>query len=305
MPKSVKSALAVLSMLTACQFTQTALAQQAASPLAFSASTSLLTSGAADMGSNNDIQWTRGMLQAELIWNRAPQQSIGVELALGGTHYDFGNAVLGQSDLDIGEATLALPVRTPAWQGAGLFFSPQLSFAGEDGVDFEDGLTYGAVAGVAWQMTPDLMVGPGVGVFSTFEGSDDDVAFMPFLVFNWQFHEDWSLSTGAGSVAVRGPSLRLAYQASDALQVGLEAGYEAFEFRLSDSHQVSGGVGEQSNIPVALTANYAPTENLTLSGSLGAAFNGRLEFKDKNGNEVFSESHDITPTFGFRAKLDF
>ena len=166
-------------------------------------------------------------------------------------------------------------------------------------------MKYGAIGAVAWQASPNLLIGPGVGVFSTFEGSKDDFSLFPFLVLEWNFRDDWTLSTGSGSIASHGPNLRLAYQANDALEFGMEAGYETFEFRLNDDHQVSGGIGKESHVPVAFTATYAPTESLTISGSIGASLMGNLQFNDRNGNEVYNKDYDIAPIFGLKASLKF
>lgn len=311
MSKFSRPVLTALFMFISCLEAPIVFAQESThteeSAFAFSIDTSVsfMGSGKADLGKNNKLQWSRGTLNAGLTWYTDPRTSYGVELGLGRSHYDFGTKILGRSKLDVDEVSLSLPINMPIMERGGLYFSPHLSYSAQPDAVFQDSITYGAIGAVAWQMSPSLLIGPGVGVFSTFEGSRDDVSFFPFLVLDWQFHDKWSLSTGASSVVSRGPSVQLAYQASDALKLGLEAGYESNEFRLSKDHPISGGTGIQSHVPIALTANYSPRENLTIAASVGAALGGTLQFNDKNGNEVYKKDYDVTPIFGVKVSLDF
>ncbi|TLP48681.1 MULTISPECIES: DUF6268 family outer membrane beta-barrel protein [Cohaesibacter] len=305
MSKFSKSLQTALSMFILCLTAPTAIAQEGAPKLSFSTSVAVMGSGKSELGKGNKLQWYRGSLDAALTWAPEPRTSYGAEFSLGRTHYDFDANVLGRSKLDVDEFSLSLPVNMPFMERGGLFFSPQLSYSGQSGAEFEDSITYGAIGAVAWQMSPNLLIGPGVGVFSTFEGSEDDISLFPFLVLDWKFHDDWSLSTGAGSVVSRGPNLQLSYQASDALKFGVEAGYESTEFRLNKNHPISGGIGKQSHVPIAFTANYSPRENLTIAASVGASLGGNLQFNDKNGKKVYDKDYDITPIFGVKMSLEF
>ena len=305
MSKISRPVLTALFMFILCLTAPIAIAQENAPTLSLDTSVAGMGSGKSDLGKGNEFQWYRGNLNAALTWAPEPRTSYGAEFSLGRTHYSFEENVLGRSKLDVDEFSLSLPVNMPFMERGGLFFSPQLSYSAQSGAEFKDSITYGAVGAVAWQISPNLLIGPGVGVFSTFEGSDDDISFFPFLVLDWQFHDKWSLSTGADSIVSRGPSVELAYQATDALKLGLEAGYETTEFRLKKDHPVSGGIGSQSHVPIAFTANYNPRENLTIAASVGAALAGNLQFNDKNGTKVYDKDYDITPIFGVKMSFDF
>jgi hypothetical protein len=112
-------------------------------------------------------------------------------------------------------------------------------------------------------------------------------------------------STGSGFAASRGPDQRVAYEASDSWEIGLEARYEEFEFRLADDNDAPGGTGIDRSIPVVLTSRWSPSESITLSGFVGAAFGGQFTLEDEKGHEVSRSTYDPAPIFDVPAGFEF
>jgi hypothetical protein len=113
------------------------------------------------------------------------------------------------------------------------------------------------------------------------------------------------LSTGSGIAATQGPGLNLGYAYSDALRIGLEARLERSEFRLDSDGLAPGGVGEDRNIPVVLTLDYAPNPGVSVSGFVGAAFDGELILDDETGARVSKQGYDTAPVAGMAVRLRF
>lgn len=279
-------------------------AQELASALSGGVTAAFIGSGESDLGPNDTIEFSRSVLGANVNWANTPELGFGAETLLGRTSYTFDTQFLGSQDLDIDEFSLAFPVRIAAGERARVFITPSVTFNGEDGVSFSDGSFYSLVGGIGWQLSPRLFIGPGLGVAETLV-EDDGTSVFPFLVVDWQFADQWSLTTGSGFAASRGPGLRLAYEPNDTWEISLEARLEEFEFQLDDRNPISNGAGRDNSVPVVLIAQYKPSDRVTLSGFAGVATGGSLELFDADGRKVFDEDYDTTSLFGLAASFSF
>lgn len=261
-------------------------------------------SGESDLGSDDTIQFSRAVVGASTTWTSTPQLSFGAEVLLGRTSYEFDTLFLGDQTVDVDEFSIGLPISFDVGGGARAFFTPSLTFQGEDGVSFGDGASFSLLGGVGWQVSPNLFIGPGLGIAETLV-TDDDPSIFPFLIIDWQFTEEWSISTGPGFAASRGPGLRLSYEPNNNWEFGVEARLEEFEFQLDDRSPITNGVGRDSSIPVIFLAQYKPNDRVTLSGFAGAATGGSLELFDQAGTKVFDEDYDTAPLFGLAASIAF
>ena len=129
---------------------------------------------------------------------------------------------------------------------------------------------------------------------------------MPVLIIDWQIAEKWNFSTGRGLGATLGPGLVLAYQPFDHWRFGIGARFERFRFRLDDNHTVApGGVGEDRNQPMFLTAEYSPNPGISLSVIGGAQTGGELTIDDRNGNPLAESDYDTGGFAGFTFRFRF
>ena len=298
--KTLARHLCILGLPMAAGLPATAQEQGAPSPYSFSITGAVLGSSEGDMSNGDNFQWTRSYVEAQGTLNTSRFSSIGLQIGGGQTNYSFGRGYNGRTKLDVDEVNLSVPMRFRVGARRAAIVIPQLNFAAESGADLSDGMTYGVIAGVTWKLSPTLLIGPGFGLQSSLL---DETVFFPFLLIDWEFADRWSIATGSGFAATRGPGLRLAFDATSTWEIGIEARYEEFEFRLSDSS--GGGTGVDRSVPIVLTSRWSPSEALTLNGFVGVAADGEFVYEDGHGNEITKSDYDPAPIFGLLARYEF
>ncbi len=174
--------------------------------------------------------------------------------------------------------------------GFGWFVLGSVEWAGEPGAVFDDSVTFALGGGASWQINDDLRLGVGV-IGST--RIEDNARVIPFPIVEWTIAEDWTLSVGT-----RGAGGALTYKAREDLSLALEVGYESREYRLDDDNAFSNGVFQDRAVPVALAAAWSPSEQITLTGRVGALAWGEAEFLDSSGNRVNREDRDAAFLIG-------
>ncbi|WP_371228325.1 hypothetical protein [Roseovarius sp. 2305UL8-3] len=257
---------------------------------------------AADLSGGGDVSTTRSLLGLGGLYTFDNGNSAGVALSFGQQSYDFGG---GAAPLwnDINGLAISAPMQFQVGQSANVFIAPQIRRAYESGASTSDSTTYGVFAGVSWQMSDSLRIGPAFGAFSELEGSG--INAFPAVIVDWDINDRWNLSTGSGLAATQGPGLQLSYAYSDALDIGLGVRLERAEFRLDDSGLAPGGVGEDQSIPVVLSVDYAPNPGFTVSGFVGAAFDGELTVENAAGARVSRQSYDTAPVAELAIRVRF
>lgn len=257
--------------------------------------------GKTDLQDGGSFSWSRWFVEGGVSRTMSPRRSHGATVGIGQSFYDFRSDGITGADLTLNEFQIAAPIRFELGAG-GAFVIPSLSYAGEDGVSFDDGTTYGLLTGVAWRLGPSLVIGPGLGVFSS---HNRDAEAFPFLILDWAITDRLKLGTGSLLAATRGPGLSLSYTVSDAWSLGVSARDEAFEFRMDDSGDYPGAVGIDRNLSVILTASYRPNPQISLTGFAGVLTEGELEFEDRDGDQLALDSYDPAPVFGLAFDIRF
>ena len=234
-------------------------------------------------------------------WNY--RNSVGLSLGAGTSDYDFRDAdgeMTAEPWDEIDEFRVSAPMRLALGDTSTLFAIPTLRYNGEDGASTSDSQTWGLLGGVAWRLSEDLTIGPGLGVFSRLEGS---ARVFPILLIDWNITERWSLSTGRGLAASQGPGLTLGYRLSEQWRLGLAGRWEEVQFRLGDDSAAPGGVGEDSALPLVFTAAWEPSESVRIGLFAGVEFGGELTLYDSAGRRVESRDYDAVPVMG--ATIEF
>jgi long-subunit fatty acid transport protein len=256
----------------------------------------------ADLSGGGDVSSTRVFLSFAGLYQFDEGNAAGLSIGLGQQSYDFdGGAVPLWGD--IRAVGLSAPLRFQLGQSANVIVSPQVRQAYERGASGSDSTTYGVFAGVSWQVSDALRIGPAFGAFSELEGSGAEV--FPALIVDWQISDRWHFSTGGGVAATRGPGLRLGYAYSDALDIGLGVRLERSEFRLDQTGLAPGGVGEDNSIPVVISLDYKPNPGVSVNGFIGAALDGELKVEDATGATINKQSYDPAPVAGLAIRLRF
>jgi opacity protein-like surface antigen len=258
--------------------------------------------GEADLSGGGDVSATRTFFRVGGLYRFDQSTAIGLAFGLGEQSYDFGSGA-DRLWADVRGAALTVPILFELGQGAEVLVAPQIRSAYEIGASGSDSMTYGVFAGISWQVSDALRIGPAFGLFSELEG--DGIDAFPALIIDWQISDLWSVSTGAGIGATQGPGLRLGYAASDALNLGLEVRLENAEFRLNETGLAPGGVGEDSSVPVVFSMEYSPQPAFLVNAFVGAAFDGELTARDAAGMTVSQQSYDVAPLAGLAVQLRF
>ncbi|MEM9578926.1 MAG: hypothetical protein AAF999_18190 [Pseudomonadota bacterium] len=258
--------------------------------------------GETDLDDGSDFSANRTFLRGTSQYSFGDGSSVGFSASLGAFDYDFGGAAEAPWD-NIRDLRLSIPMRLRASENTTIFVSPQVRWDYESGADASDGDTYGVFAGVAWEISDSLTIGPALGAYSQLEDSGADV--FPALLINWDINERWNLNTGSGLGATGGPGLTLGYTINDSIKLTLSARVESVQFRLDDNGVAPDGVGEDESTPVVLSLQYEPNPGVSVSAFAGAEFDGRLRLDDSDGNRISSQSYDTAPLAGIAVRLRF
>lgn len=254
-----------------------------------------------DIDGGGSFAVDRARLSAGLTRVYDRRRMVGISFGYGYDGYDFGGS---PSDpwSDIHTLQLGVPVRWALAASWDLFAIPTFRSTMESGADFSDSLDGGALAGVSYQFSDRLTLGPGIGVFSEIE---DDVNVFPILLIQWKITDRLQLETGRGFGASQGPGLNLVWKASEDWKVTLGGRYENFRFRLDDDGIASHGVGEEKGVPIYLGATYAPTRASEFSVYAGVKLGGSLTLEDSSGRRIAKSDYDATPIMGISWKAGF
>lgn len=240
----------------------------------------------------------RWYLGAGVNFSWSPRNSVGVSLGGGRSVYEFDELTgLGNGEPwdTIEDARLSFSTRFGVGEKGMVFIVPTVRFNGEKGASNSDSRTYGLFGAIAWRISEDLTIGPGLGIFSRLEGS---TRVFPILAIDWGFADRWSLSTGSGLASSRGPGLTLSYQLNEDWSLGLAGRYEDQEFRLNNEGVAAGGIGRDQSFPIVFRAELKPSKQLSLSVFAGMSFAGNLRLKDASDMLVEESDYDATPVFG-------
>jgi hypothetical protein len=247
--------------------------------------------------SRTDGSMDLGILYMDSGW------SAGVSTSIASSFYKFS----GSADKlwgDVGFASVSAPIRFQVGS-AEVFMAPSVRWSYENadnGDEKGDNVSYSLFGGVSWRPLENLKIGPAAGISRGF--IDNDIDVFPALILDWDVTDKVSFGT-ASNGGSQGPGVQLSYAQSNSLDIGIGVGMYSSEFRLSEDNSVSGGVGQDTNIPVAISIDYNPNPGISLSGYAGAAFGGELTVSDSDGNKIRSQDYETAPIVGFNLSIRF
>ena len=196
---------------------------------------------------------------------------LGLGLAYEYDEYDFSGLTkfpVARPWSGVNRFGISFPVNYSFTDNWRLFVSPSVQWSGETGAEWDDALSYGAVAGISYKIRPDAIIGLGAGVYSNIE----DTTVFPYITVNWQMTERLRLINP--------------FRTSPAGPAGLEDG------------PIPNGIGEHKTIPVfsRISYKFTPTVHIDVYG--GASFVNKIRIEDRDGDELFSTKTDIAPLIG-------
>lgn len=243
-----------------------------------------------------------GTFSADLPVGEASTFTVGFGTLF--SFYEFGDGtpfVTGDDDddMDARQFGARLQFSSRINDNWSWFVGGAVESAAESGADFSESIYGGGYGGLTYAASKDLVIGGGVRVSTQL---DDDVLVLPVLVLNWRFAPKWVLSSrnmldafGAG----------LTYEATDSIDLTLDAGYGSLQYRLDDEGFAPEGVFRDTFVPVALGVRWKMTEQVALHLRGGATFFRNIEIDDADENEVFDEDADASFFGGLTLELTF
>ncbi len=179
-----------------------------------------------------------------------------------------------------------------------LFAGPIAGVAAENGADWGDALTFGAMAGGMYAMTPNLTVGIGAIVTRPIE---DNWQAIPYLALNWKIADGLLLHNARPQPGIRGgPGLELVYTINSQWELAGGFAYDARRFRLDN-----GNVGQNTSTPVYARLIYSASEDLSVSLMGGVVLGGELRLENRNGDDISSTDYDAAPFIGASVSYRF
>ncbi len=203
---------------------------------------------------------------------------------------------------DIHSLRFGMTVRWARDERWTIFGGPTVRSTIERGASLSDGVTGGGFAGFTYKFSDRLTLGSGFGVLSQIE---DSTSVFPFLLINWNITDRLALRTGGGLASTLGPGLTLAWRRNPRLELSLIARTDRTRFRLDDSGPVSGGVGQDRSFGLYGAIGYRVSPLASLSGFLGASFNGALRLEDQDGRTISHTDYDPAINLGLTFRAGF
>lgn len=219
---------------------------------------------------------------------------------------NFSNAALGPVPVDelwddVRSFELSVSWMHQIDESWSVFASGQVQSAGEDGAEFGDTLTFGGLGAFNYKFSDSLELGAGIVVTTRLE---DDATILPIPSVRWQINEKWLLTTDV-DIDLDSVGLKLSYQLTESVSLGLKGGFSSREFRLSEDNAARNGIGRHEGLPVRLSVDwqFAPRGKLWVSG--GYMFGQQLELDAENGDEIGDFDVDGAPMFGAGLSWEF
>ena len=229
---------------------------------------------------------------------------IGLSIAYEHDDYDFSgltNFPIARPWSEVNRFGISFPVHYTFTDNWRLFVNPSVQWAGESRAKWDEALSYGAVAGIAYKFRPDAVIGLGAGVYSNIE----DTTVFPFITVNWQMTERLRLINPSRTSPGGPAGLELVYAIDKYWETGLGAAYRSYRFRLEEDGPIPNGIGEYKTVPVFARISHKFTPKIRIDVYGGATFVNKIYIEDQDGDELFSTKADIAPLIGLTFVASF
>jgi hypothetical protein len=227
----------------------------------------------------------------------------GIGLNYDYTDYDFsGSTPFGGAPWNIVQrigVSVPLIFRvSPEWS---VGVTPSADYFKENGADWGDSLTYGAILSGTRTFAPDRRIGLGLGVFDRIEKT----TVFPFIAVDWRFNERWRLVNPLPAGPTGPAGLEVDYRLTSEWSLGLGAAWRSTRFRLAENGPVPNGVGEERGVPIFLRASRDFGRQSSLYLYAGAIVGGKLRVENPNGDELQEAEFDPQPLLGATFSMRF
>jgi hypothetical protein len=253
--------------------------------------------GSADLSGGGGFEASGGMFRAGVDGPVGGGHRAGLTLTYEYTDYSFSSpAAFGHVApwTDVHHLGLAVAVLLPLPSAWSLLVSPSFDFFMEDGADWGEATTYGAVLAVSKRFGADLRLGLGVSAFDRLE----EVGVMPFPVVDWRITDQLRLTNPLDAGPTGGAGLELSYQLDGGWTIGAGGAFRSARFRLRDRGPFPNGIGEQRGVPAFAHAGRRFGQTFALDVYAGALLGGLLRVEDSGGGKLAEQDVDPAPFLG-------
>lgn len=253
--------------------------------------------GSADVDGGGGFSATGAILRAGVDGPIGGGHRAGLTFTYGHTEYDFSSATsFGQgepwTDVDrVGVAATFLLRGPGPW---GFLVSPSVDYFLEDGADWSEAQTYGALFGVSRRFGPDLLLGLGAGVFDQL----DEVEAFPLILIDWKIGERLRLVNPLPAGPTGGAGLELSYLLDGGWTLGVGGAMRSARFRLRDDGPFPNGIGGERAFPAFAHVGRRVGQSFALDVYGGAMLGGWVRVEDSAGHEVAERDFDPAPLVG-------
>ena len=258
-----------------------------------------------DIDDGGEFEVDRFMAKISMINSIDQSNSYGFSFGYNYTDYSFsgseGIAALKPWD-DIHSIGFTVPIRMGLNDDWTMYAFPTIRSVTEDGANFGDGISGGALLGASRKINDNLTMGPGLGVLSQIE---DDPFVFPIFLIDWKISDTLSFGTGRGESATAGPGLFLYWRPAEQWLFNFGGRYEKLRFRLDDKGVAPDGVGEDRAFPLVAGATYYFNRQTSLTLTGGVLLGGQLKLEDDKGHKIIEEDYDPTPFIGINLRSKF
>lgn len=247
-----------------------------------------------DGGGDVTVTTYLGEVQARIALSKRVALTFGI--SGGAARYDFDDAVeldplQGDPFDELYTARVSVGFSwqiTRAWSA---FATTYVAATGERDAEFDDSLTFGGVAGVAYAFNDNFSLGLGALVRTQLE-DDPLILPLPIIRLRLDLSEAWRLTIGVPD------GLRLTFAPLDELEISLGSGLTGLvtlpDARLDDEDFAPEGVFRQTQLPITLVVDWRPLPFLKLSFEGGLIVYRKYEIDDARGNSLTDVHTDPT-----------
>jgi hypothetical protein len=179
---------------------------------------------------------------------------------------------------------------------------PFINWSFESGAFSDDAMSYGTAVAIAAGISRSKRLGAGALLYRDIHGS---VKASPVILVDWDFNQEWTLGNPRELHFASPSGLEIRYRPPGNWQFALAGIYRSEDFRLDDNGIAPGGTGESSGVVGFLRATRRSTSGLTVSGYIGAVFDGELEVEDENGTRLAASKYETAPFVGLAVEGNF
>ncbi|MHC5147149.1 MAG: DUF6268 family outer membrane beta-barrel protein, partial [Planctomycetota bacterium] len=168
-----------------------------------------------DIDDGGEFEVNRFLAKVSMINNIDRRNNYGFSLGYNYTDYGFsGSEGIAASKPwdDIHSIRFTVPIIMGLNDDWTMYAFPTIRSDTEDGANFDDGISGGAIFGASRKINENLTMGPGLGVLSQIE---DDPFVFPIFLIDWKISDTLSFGTGRGESATAGPGLFLYWRPAE------------------------------------------------------------------------------------------